>query len=190
MFTSFQNIFVTAPRQTENADARMNLRHHDPEYQRREKKKKDKNPFNPFDVSGVATVSIEALELFLEKFIKEGERHLGEQKTLTGQAFEKSFKDGAGAPKTRKSGQAAKAAGAYQHSAEVNVKGNLLDRADSADNNAPIPTFDMDHKTLRLTRQLLDDIRELRRRDIEFLTVEKAADFLGNLQNAVAKALA
>jgi len=116
-----------------------------------------------------AIVSIEALNTFLDNFIKANGADLGVKKTVTGRDFEKSFKDGAGAPPSRKREQAAQAAGAYQHSAQSNVKGNLLHTTDSADNNAPIPTFQMNQEELRAAQKLQGNIKELRRRQIEYL---------------------
>jgi len=111
MFSSLNNIFVTStPRQAESSDARMNLRHHDPEYQRRRKNKKEQETEDPFDGNDTAIVSIEALNTFLDNFIKANGADLGVKKTVTGRDFEKSFKDGAGAPPSRKREQAAQAA--------------------------------------------------------------------------------
>lgn len=189
MFTGINQIFVTKPpRHAEDSDARMNLRHHDPEYQRRKGKKKEA-PQDPFDGNDSAIVSIDALDAFLENFIKMSGDDLGLKKTVTGRDFEKSFKQGAGAPPSRKRGQAAKAAGAYQHSAEPNVKGNLLHTTDSADDSAPIPEFQMNKEELNAAQKLRDDLKTLRQRDIEYLTVIKEKDFLKSLQTAIASAL-
>ena len=190
MFSSLNNIFVTStPRQAESSDARMNLRHHDPEYQRRRKNKKEQETEDPFDGNDTAIVSIEALNTFLDNFIKANGADLGVKKTVTGRDFEKSFKDGAGAPPSRKREQAAQAAGAYQHSAQSNVKGNLLHTTDSADNNAPIPTFQMNQQELRAAQKLQGDIKELRRRQIEYVTMVKEENFLASLQSAISRSL-
>ena len=190
MFSSLNNIPVTAlPRQAESSDARMNLQHHDPEYQRRRRKREEQETQDPFEGNDSAIVSIEALNAFLENFIKANGADLGIKKPVTGRDLEKSFKDGAGAPPSRARGQAAQAAGAYQHSAQSNVKGNLLHTTDSADNNAPIPTFQMNQQELRTAQKLQDDIKELRRRHIEYVTVIKEENFLESLQTAISKSL-
>ena len=69
MFSTIGRIFSNQPpRQAENTDTRQDIQRHDPDFERRRKKRQSEKE-EPFPEDG-ATVSVEALRIFLENFLK------------------------------------------------------------------------------------------------------------------------
>jgi hypothetical protein len=70
MFSNFGNIFITRPRHAESTDTRLGIRRHDPEQEGRKKKDGERENEAIFDTDDSATVTVEALRIFLENFLK------------------------------------------------------------------------------------------------------------------------
>jgi|GEM_PF-3156427 len=191
MFSSLGQIFVTPPRHTETADARMNIRRHDPEQERRKKKKGEDSSAVTFDMTDTAVVSVEALEIFLTNFINsQNDQQPGAEKKGC-LDLEKNFKNGAGHTAAYRTSQAAKAANAYQSSARISSKKSMLDTTDDNQaHNEKVPSFQVSAAERRMLHGLLEKVQILRRQSVEFLNIEKQESFLASLESAVDQALA
>lgn len=195
MFSALGNIFSIKPRQAEQTDTRQGIQRHDPEYERRQKKKENKEnqEFN----QDRATVSVEALRIFLENFVN--------GKTDNGATFEPfDAQDGAEANfeptdykiqtdlelpetngKAEKSGDAAMAASTYQNAAQAKETTVLFE---TTDQGATGPTLDLSAADIRTIHSLIEDLKILNAENIEYLQIERADTFLDSLVNAVNKA--
>ena len=194
MFSNFSNIIGHKPRQAETTDTRLGIKRHDPDQQPRKKKKRsDKNPIG-FDEDDSAMVSIEALRLFLQNFLKSNETDTPEQKTESQNAEtateqKASMSTAADQPQTSDSprdGQAAQAASAYQHSAETSPK-STFSAADGSDTETIAQSLGLGSDEIRTIHSLLDDLKILSDRKVEYLRIERSDSFLHSLVNAVAK---
>jgi len=187
------NIFSTAPRQAEHTDTRQGIQRHDPDYER---PRKDKNPKEEDDFTqDGAIVSVSALLVFLENFIKNGADENVQRSTKsdnlnpTVQSTALDFKIqteldlGKNENKT-KSGAAAYAASSYQNAAHTNEKSAvLLETTDTAGG----PSLDLSAADIRTIHALIEDLKTLNAANIEYLKIERAASFLESLINAVNK---
>jgi hypothetical protein len=174
MFSSFGNIFSSIkPRQTEAADTRLNIRHHDPEQQGKHGKKNERETPLPETMDN-ATVSVEALRLFLINFLRELEHEAGEHKTISAQT-----PDPAAPLRTEPDTAAARAASAYRASV---IKTH--DTAPPEIHERPLhasPNISAVHK-------LITDLSRLSATGIEELTIERGQTFLDSLITAVKNA--
>lgn len=185
MFTSLGNILGTPqPRHAEQSDARQDIQRHDPEYERRKKKKQQSNE-ELFSNEDGSTVSVTALQTFLNTFLKE----LSEKKPKQGfnatskaeEDSEKQDKQETAPPKKPISGHAAYAANSYQHMAESGQQTSIL--GDVNENNADL--ISLDASEVRTIHALLDDLKLLSEKNINYLRIERANSFLQSLVNAV-----
>ncbi|MGB4058467.1 MAG: hypothetical protein WBK77_10335 [Alphaproteobacteria bacterium] len=186
MFSSFGNIFITPPRQAESADARLDIRRHDPDQENR-RRKRDENSSDAFDgTEDSATVTVEALRLFLENFLK---------------SLEPKKDDGVGtlkadliipdqdsyAPPPVVDGAQARAAGVYRHVAQgVEKSAAPIVRPD----NVSAPSVELGADDVRTIYKLIDDLKPLIERGITHVTIERGESFLGSLVRAVTMAAA
>ena len=183
MFTTLNNILGTGqPRHAEQNDTRQDIQRHDPEYERRKRKKQNAEG-DPLNSEEGATVSIEALQLFLNKFLKElsekpkqgfnAQSQADTQKNNENQAIKKQ--------EQRAQNPAAHAANAYQHMAERGQRTSIL--GDINENNADL--ISLDAAEVRTIHALLADLKLLSDKNIEYLHIERAESFLQSLVKAV-----
>jgi len=182
MFSSIQNILGIQPRHAEQNDTRQDIQRHDPEFERR-KRKKQKDDDDLFNQEEGATLAISALSAFLEKFLKE----------LSEKTPQKSFNqtspienEDADAPikedqSKEISGSAAYATNAYEHMAQSQQRTSILGEIN--EKNADL--ISMDAAEIRTIHALLDDLKILSEKNIEYIKIERAENFLQSLVNAV-----
>lgn len=182
MFSNFGNLFITRSRQAEHADTRLDIRRHDPDQEGRRKKDGEAKENSTFDTDDNATVTVEALRIFLENFLVtlQPQKSDGGHKITAPQNH-----DPAPAQKPHTDGQAAKAAGVYQHVAQK------VDRTAphiTHTHDETPPPVELAAADIRAIHQLLADLKPLTERGIEYLVIERSDSFLGSLVAAVEKA--
>lgn len=183
MFTSFANLYVGRPREAEHSDARLDIRQHDPDQERSKKERKDKDPDSLFNEDDIATVSVEALRVFLKNFLGSLEAD-----GTRGTAMPVANDHTESPPTPQVQGRAARAASAYAHASETGAAGKY------GDINAPAPpsaaSLQLPSEDVRVIHKLLDDLKILSDRKIENLRIERGSSFLQTLVLATEKALA
>ena len=180
MFTSLNNILgLNQPRHAEQNDTRQEIQRHDPDYERR-RRKKQKAEDDLFAGEDGATVSVEALTLFLNKFLKE----LSDKPKQGFNATSLPEKEDIQSPKDNQrlsSGPAAQAANAYAHMAKSNQQKSIL--GDINESNADL--ISLDGSEVRIIHGLLKDLKLLSEKNVEYIHIERASSFLQSLVNAV-----
>lgn len=192
MYSGLTNILSAQSRIAEHTDTRQELHHHDPEYQRHQKKNKHQPQDQDFHD---AVISVEALEIFLQNYIKTSydrrkasESYDGEDRRKTPQ---KQIDDvqkelDLNIDKRQKSAQAARAAYAYQSTNAAKQKPQiLLETTDQATG----PSMDITEADLESVKALLDKIKILNQHKIQYIAIERGATFLISLHSAMDKAI-
>jgi hypothetical protein len=187
MFSNLAHILAARPRLAENADARLDIKRHDPDQEERKKKDGEEENKPRFDTYDNAVVSVDALRVFLENFLTS----LGgapttpgteERVALSTQGFGNSEGVHPGEQGTRPvSAQASHAANVYKTGAKT-----------ARPEIAPAPKATepmLENEDVRLIYRLIGDAVVLRSRGIEYLTIERSDTFLTSLAAAVDKAL-
>ncbi|NCT41766.1 MAG: hypothetical protein GW778_08930 [Alphaproteobacteria bacterium] len=183
MFTSIGNILGVKPRHAEQNDTRQDIQRHDPEFERR-RKKKQKAEEELFGQEDGATLSIDALSVFLNKFLKElsdKQPSKGFNATSSGQSENKTEQADSPSAERPVSGKAAQAAGAYQHMAQRQHETSILGEVN--ENNADL--ISLDAAEIRTIHAILEDLKLLEDKDIEYIHIQRADSFLQSLVNAV-----
>jgi hypothetical protein len=182
MFSILGGIFkAPPPRQTENADTRQNIQRHDPDAQRRKRSKSKDEDMTESHLTG-ATVSVAALQEFLINFLN-AQKKQKPQKNHSSQVLN-NINTEYTAPKTDQSVYTAKAASAYQTTANSTQKSTIL--IQTTDDGPAGPSFEINVDETRAIVGLIDDLELLVKADIEFISIERADTFVQSLQNAVA----
>jgi hypothetical protein len=183
MFSNFGNLFITRSRQAEHADTRLDIRRHDPDQEGRRKKDDTQKENSGFETDDNATVTVEALRVFLENFLVslQPQKSDGGNKII---APQNHVPESAARPHT--DGEAAKAAGVYQHVAQK-VDREAKHTASHTHDDTP-PPVELAAADIRTIHQLLADLKPLTERGIEYLVIERSDSFLGSLVAAVEKA--
>ena len=184
MFSNFGNINIQKPRQAETTDTRQGIRRHDPDQQQRKKKKSDSDNPIGFDEDDIATVSIEALQLFLQNFLKSTEVKADKPTTQNSEPPEAREFSAPQAPKPV-SGVAAHAAHVYQHSAQA-VRGNAFGAQNALETTTVAQSLGLDAAEVRTIHALLAALKTLSTRKVEYLRIERSDSFLHSLEKAVA----
>lgn len=193
MFASIGQIFQTQPRQAEQSDTRQDIQRHDPEFERRKKKKHHEDE-DLFPEDG-ATVSVQALRVFLENFLKslsEEQQNIPGPNTQDENQAELDL--GLEAPPISKqshpesqvqhvSGQAAYAANTYQHIASAGQKRSILEQTGVSG----VPPIHLDASEVRTIHAILDDLKIAEERNVEYIRIERSESFLGSIAAAVDK---
>ena len=186
MFTTLGNILGTPqqPRHAEQNDTRQGIQRHDPEFERR-KKKKQQSAEELFTGEDGATVSVAALQTFLNTFLKElSEKQPKKGFNTTSQMSEKQQEKQEVKPSQKPvSGHAAYASNAYQHMAESQQRTSILGEVNEG--NADL--ISLDAAEVRTIHALLEDLKLLSDKNIEFLRIQRASSFLESLVTAVNK---
>jgi hypothetical protein len=187
MFSNFGNLFITRSRQAEHADTRLDIRRHDPDQEGRRKKDGAPQENSAFDTDDNATVTIEALRVFLENFLVSLQPQKFDGKSDGGhKIIPPQNHDPESAFRPHTDGEAAKAAGVYQHVAQK-VDRTAPHATHTSDETAP-PSVELAAADIRAIHQLLADLKPLTERGIEYLVIERSDSFLGSLVAAVEKA--
>lgn len=178
MATNFAGIGNILRRHTENADSRFDIRRHEPEQERRRKKDDRDAEKIRFDIYDNATVSVEALRVFLENFLK----------SLSSKSFSENLSLGnppgqdSPASESPVSAQASHAARQYRTAAETAPK-------KPAPAGPAVGQELLSNEEVRAIYRILENISLLQVRRIDYLTIEKGETFLASLDNAAQKAL-
>lgn len=191
MFSALGSIFSIKPRQAEQTDTRQALQRHDPDYEQN-RKKKESSPDQDLNDDG-ASVSVEALRIFLENFVRNGAE---DEKNHAAPAEEDTFPEPqdykiqqnmdlqeADRNET-KPGQAAMVASVYESTAQTKDNTTLFETTDQAQG----PALDLQAADIRTIHILIEDLKTLAQENIEYLHIERAETFLDSLVNAVHKA--
>jgi hypothetical protein len=190
MFSALGSLFITRPREAESADARLEIRRHDPEHERRKPKKHDRNEAQIFGDDDIATVSVAALSVFLSNFLDQaiaqhntaeasGER-IDVPNTAATPQTERPERPG---PRPARSEQAARAMNAYGTTAHATEKAAAQQPPHQTNSESALSAEDT-----RTIHVLLRDLQILSENKIEFLTIERSGSFLQSLVHAVEKA--
>ena len=183
MFSELSKILPIKPRQAEHADTRQDIQRHDPDYERRHSKKDGPEEQEPYETG--ATVAVEALQHFLEEFL----RNNSEEKEQPGPKKEtpplpETQKQNTALPPSPQANPAARAASAYQTMAIATEKSTvLLETTDQAGG----PPLDLSAADIRTIHTLIEDLKNLNDAGVEILHIERAASFLESLVTAVNK---
>lgn len=168
------------PRQAEQADTRLGLRHYDPEQQRRHKDREDDKD----SLSGdVMEVSIEALIKILQDYLQQHKRGADPLK----RAFEKLSQKAANAgafshpyPSSEKSYKAARAANAYASQANLGQPKKKYED--------PGLTADLENKMTteegRRVQDVLRNLETLLQQGFTHLPVDQTGSFLVAIEKA------
>jgi hypothetical protein len=179
MFSNFGNIFITKPRHAETADTRLGIRHYEPDQERRKKDEKPE-PVSVFDTDDSATVTIDALRAFLENFLKSMTAEKKDGGKFVAPAEPQPTQNSA---PVNHDGAAARAVGVYQHVAQK------VDRTATPEVHADVAATPLlKAADIRTIYKLIEDLKPLSDRGIEYLTIERSDSFLNSLVAAVAKA--
>lgn len=194
MFSSIGQIFKVQPRQAENSDTRQHIQRHDPDFERKKNKKQEEKE-ELFPEEG-AVVSVEALRIFLENFLKSLTEETNTAQTASqphetdkAQA-EFAWDEPAQSPSSRParpkpiSGEAAHAVGAYQSMARVQQRTSLLE-GDAA--IAGAPPIKLEASEVRTIHQILEDLKDVEAKKIEYIRIERGETFLKSIAVAVEK---
>lgn len=181
MFSSFGNIFITRPREAESTDTRLGIRKHEPDQESRKKKDAKKEGGAAADDDS-ATVTVEALSVFLQNFLKSLETQKADGPSAQ-RVSDPSQKASSAQEPRQADGETSRAVGVYQHVA------SRVDRMSSPpvaeESQAPSILGAADIRTIH---KLLEDLKPLSERGVEYLVIERSESFLGSLVAAVAKA--
>jgi len=180
MVSTFGNISLSTRRLAENADARLEIRRHDPDQQGNSRQKDEEDPKAAFDTYDNTVISIDSLRIFLENFLKSLYQKPEAVQNTAEISIETGISESAGKPV---SAQASRAAGLYQSAART-VRTPVLSTP-----TAPTPAESgVGNDEIRTIHRLLGEIAILQARKIEYVTIERGETFLGSLAAAIAKA--
>lgn len=192
MFTGFGNIFsVTSPRHAENTDAKLGLKKHEIDKDRK-KKKDTQDHFSEFDLNDDMSVSAKALKVFLENVLasEEEKKHIYNSfdkaqnpKNMDAES-ETSHEENTIQP--RVNGESAYAAGIYQSRANYDTAASM---ASALSKNKSLQDYSnlMNGADIRRIHTMIEDLRVLIMGGIDDLHLEKNDTFLSALEAAIQK---
>lgn len=197
MVNELGRLFGILPRQAENADARMELRHHDPDRQRQRRDQDEDESSDKVWADDNAVVSVAALEVFLKNLLQSPMNRQEQRESRAQKAGDENtgWLDFGNHPTEHPlvAGETpmTRAAQAYQTTAEKQKPAGTPPNAASAAEDArqePLP-LDLAAHDVRLMHQILDKLKILRAQGIDYVTIERGDSFLQSLADAVDKAL-
>jgi hypothetical protein len=177
MFAELGNLFLRQMREAESTDARLDIKRHDPDQEKRGAKKQGDtdSALNEDDTS----VSIEALSLFLVNFLKS--LQTGPAEALVSRPDPADLSPQA----PSRALPASQAADAYAATARAFIGGR---ETPVIEYSAQAKAADgLSTQEIRDIYGLLDDLKALSSRDVRFLKIEPGANFLQSLIQAVRK---
>ncbi len=171
------------PRQAESTDTRQAIREHERDQPDREQREQRQNNDSVFDQNDEAVVSVDALRVFLENFIRTADGDMTEKTENTRENVDIAQIDENPAPPVQ-TPYAAHAARAYQsaaHAGKPDLSGAHFDQNQARN-------LGLQGENMRMVLVLIEDLKALTQRGIHHLKVERADDFLQSLLMAVEKA--
>lgn len=162
--------------QAERIDARKDIKHQDPSYDREARKGDDSVSARSLENGDNPVVHIEALQLFLKSLIKPA-----------GSANDKA--DFSKPHKEKASSAAAKASSAYEHASEIGGGEDFAGDEVEIDDSIDMSNIQLDKADIRQIHGLLDKLKVLREQHVEFLHLDKSDTFLNSIEDAVNKQL-
>ena len=182
MFSNLANIASNKPRHAEDADARLDIRRHDPEQEQGSKRGKDGDKESGFDTYDNAVISVASLRVFLENFLQSLTTPTKNAEiNLSAQGFNTEEHNNDSTPRAVDA-QASRVASVYQTGAKTAPRTPVQV---STPDQEPL----LENEEVRKIHGLLRDTAVLLSRGIEFVTIERDETFLDSLAAAVKKAL-
>jgi hypothetical protein len=180
-------VFTPVPRQTEEIDARMAIRRQEPDYERPKRGRKESARDEHSGSYDMATVSVEALQAFLENFVEAQEKKaaIAEEAPLIHAPLppsEQAMQPQESSAKPHDTA-AAKAAGLYRSSARRVPSAAASEGLPIR--NTQSPHMDIGPEDIRTIHSLLTDLKDLSARGVQFLTIMQEESFLQSLTGAV-----
>lgn len=182
MFSSVSNIFSVKPREAESADTRLGIRRHDPDQERSKKKSKDEEEKVFFNDGDEATVSVEALQIFLENFLRSLLQTAGTPAAPVARTRQAPDVVSTNTNAGMRDGAAAYAASAYRQA-------SFSARNKSYFDSAPVQNdaIGLESHEVRTIYSLLSDLNILAQQNVKTLHIERGGTFLQSLVAAVEK---
>lgn len=166
-------------RHAESSDTRQEIQRHDPDQQRRSKNKRDQEE-DEFQDDSIGMIAVEALSLFLRNFLKSLEDNKDEGNSEDKPAPRAQAPQTSQTDALRTSSRAAMAAHAYRHVAQAGQKTSLL-----GDNKREAPAIKLDASDVRAIHDVLEDLKTLQDKHIEYVHIERDESFLQSIITAV-----
>ena len=196
MFTTITQFIGNPPRHAESADTRQEIKRHDPDQQNRREHEEREDDGLARDDSAV--VSVSALEVFLKNFLQSMADDTKNKEEVGAKTAAPSPQAPSASspstpqtptPETPAHGQtrpnsnsaAARAASAYGRNA------GTRNTAVATPSPEALEAL-LGGEDVRIIHGLLDDIAALKKKNIEYLSIEKGESFLMSLKAAVDKA--
>lgn len=179
MFSNIPNLYTVRPREAERSDARLDIRRHDPDQEKRKGHDHEKESGPLFNEDDDAVVSIEALRVFLKTFLGSLEDK------AAAQSFSRPQENPDVADDKPAQGNAMMAASAYAHASETKAHG----RTPETSTPAPAQTAKLPAEEIRIIHRLLENLQALSGRGVESLRIDRGESFLLSLVAASEKAL-
>ena len=181
MFSNIGKIAGRPTRHAEETDTRQHIQRHDPDQRRRSEDETEETK-DPFTHEDSAIVTISTLRLFLENFLKSLEPKPQETKAQdTKVATPSPQVPPAAADSPPKDNPAAQAAHAYQSASRTRAAStHPTPQMNEAEAKALLGAEDV-----RTIHTLIEDVKSLEQRGVEFLKIEKGESFLHSLSAAV-----
>lgn len=182
MFSGLVNMLTAKPRYAENADARQEIKRHDPEQERRKKDQQNEEEKIRFDTYDNAVVSVDSLRIFLQNFLQSMlEKITPVNAAQISPSIEKS-NDSAFAAAQLISAETSRAVNVYKTAAKTA-------RPSVQEMHQESQKLPLDNDEIRMIYKLLNETAVLQARGVEFLAIERDETFLKSLDAAVQKAL-
>ena len=195
MVTNLGNIQTPPSRHAENADARLDIRRHDPEQEQRKKDERDTDKGPVFDTYDNAIISLDSLRVFLLNFLSSlieiAQKNNG---TINIPAGDRALHSAEHADHGHQESvlpalppQSARAASAYQNAARA-APASRITAPDPA-GTSQTQSETLDNEEIREIHALLADIDRLMAKGVASITIEQNETFVKSLAAAVTKAL-
>ena len=194
MFSELGQIFTMQPRLAEGTDTRQALQRHDPDQQRRRQNKREQGD-NTLDDFSDTVVSVQALKIFLEKYIQ-GQN--AQSTANTQHNHKRRASDIQNTPQTQpeldlgtkqnnmQSAHAARAAAIYQSTDQSQQRKDvLLETTDQGQG----PEFDLSAADIRSVHIMMEKIDRLIAYKVEYLRIQRRETFIDSLMETIDQAL-
>lgn len=182
MLNSLGQILSIFPRQAEATDARLGIKRHDPEEERR--KNKNRPGAEDFEEEESPVLSVAALRIFLESLLAKHKSDFSEAAEIKVES--EIFQNASSLPPERSSGRAVYASRAYSHAAETSAAAQTGMSSQMKDNG--MSAAHLSAEDSKIARELLQNLKILEESGIENLPIKQGPDFIESLKRAVQSA--
>ena len=182
MFSKLGHVLTPRPREAEHADARLDINRQNPDEQQK-KNKGEKPERDAFFAEDNTTVSVEALQMFLQNFLKSLETQEKPGRTMPTMRAPDEAPANDLPPPSNKAAQAISAYTAQDRSHSAPSVDSAENMREAAENMGLKP------EEIRTIHALLADLKILSQRGATYITIERSDSFLRSLSDAVYKAL-